>query len=168
MSPEDQVLDWLRDAHAMEEQAEQMLTAQASRLEHYDALRTRIEQHIDETRRQGEQVRACIERLGGSTSAMKDLGGKTLALFQGMSGLFVSDEVVKGVLASYAFEHMEIASYRILAAAAEAVGDLETKRVCESICREEEAMAGWLHEHMGQITVQYLRRTETPGATAKR
>ena len=29
------LLDWLRDAHAMEQQAEQMLKAQAARIEHY-------------------------------------------------------------------------------------------------------------------------------------
>lgn len=29
------LLDWLRDAHAMEQQAEKMLTAQAGRIEHY-------------------------------------------------------------------------------------------------------------------------------------
>ena len=32
---------WLRDAHAMEQQAEEMLSAQASRLEHYPVLRGR-------------------------------------------------------------------------------------------------------------------------------
>tara|TARA_R100000049_G_C1878897_1_gene35970 strand:+ start:207 stop:329 length:123 start_codon:yes stop_codon:yes gene_type:complete len=31
--------DWLRDAHAMEKQAEEMLKAQAKRIEHYPALR---------------------------------------------------------------------------------------------------------------------------------
>ncbi len=168
MTPQEQVLDWLRDAHAMEEQAEQMLTAQASRLERYGPLKARIEQHISETRRQADQVKACIERLGGSTSTMKDLSAKTMAFFQGMSGAFVSDEVVKGVLASYTFEHMEIASYRTLVAAADALGDHETKRVCEGICKEEEAMAGWLHDHMGGITTQFLQCTEAPDATAKR
>ena len=168
MTPQEQVLDWLRDAHAMEEQAEQMLTVQASRLEHYGALKARIEQHISETRRQADQVKACIDRLGGSTSAMKDLSAKTMAFFQGMSGAFVTDEVVKGVLASYTFEHMEIASYRTLATAAAAIGDHETQKVCEEICREEEAMAGWLHDHMGDITTQFLQRTDAPGATAKR
>jgi len=74
---------------------------------------------------------------------------------------------VKGAMASYTFEHLEIAAYRSLIAAAEAAGDQETKRVCESILKEEEAMADWLAEHIGTITRQYLQREETPGATAK-
>jgi ferritin-like metal-binding protein YciE len=43
------LLDWLRDAHAMEQQAEQMLKAQAGRLEHYPELKARTEQHLQET-----------------------------------------------------------------------------------------------------------------------
>ena len=77
-----------------------------------------------------------------------------------MSGLFVSDEVVKGTLASYTFEHMEIASYRILIAAAEQAGDQETKRVCESILQQEIAMAEWLAENAGEITRRFLERDQ--------
>ena len=72
-------MDWLRDAHAMEEQAEKMLTTTAERLENYPELRARIEQHIQETRHQAEQVRGCIQRLGAdaapSCSVMVGWGG---------------------------------------------------------------------------------------------
>lgn len=71
--PKDNLLDWLRDAHAMEQQAEQMLKGQASRLEHYPKLKARIEQHIAETQQQRELLEGCISRLGGSPSVLKDL-----------------------------------------------------------------------------------------------
>ncbi len=38
--------DWLRDAHAMEKQAESMLESMASRIDNYPELRARIEQHL--------------------------------------------------------------------------------------------------------------------------
>ncbi|NLC36976.1 MAG: ferritin-like domain-containing protein [Alcaligenaceae bacterium] len=91
----DNLLDWLRDAHAMEEQAETMLTKTAERLENYPDLRARVEQHIQETRHQAEMLRACIQRLGSDTSSVKDATGKMMAMMQGLSGMFVSDEVVK-------------------------------------------------------------------------
>jgi ferritin-like metal-binding protein YciE len=34
-TPQENLLDWLRDAHAMEQQAEKMLKAQSERLEHF-------------------------------------------------------------------------------------------------------------------------------------
>ncbi|VEA60916.1 YciE [Salmonella enterica subsp. salamae] len=42
--------DWLRDAHAMEKQAESMLESMASRIENYPDIKARIEQHISETK----------------------------------------------------------------------------------------------------------------------
>jgi ferritin-like metal-binding protein YciE len=62
---------------------------------------------------------------------------------------------------------MEIASYKILIAAAEKLGDVETKRVLEEIVREEEEMAKWLESRLSPVTLQYLGREETPRATAK-
>ena len=44
--------DWLRDAHAMEKQAESMLESMASRIDNYPELRARIEQHLSETKNQ--------------------------------------------------------------------------------------------------------------------
>ncbi|WP_407925264.1 ferritin-like domain-containing protein [Paragemmobacter aquarius] len=109
-------MDWLRDAHGMEAQAETMLNAQAGRLENYPALRMRIEQHLRETTAQREQLERLFETLGEDVSAVKAGLGKLMALGQGVAGAFASDEVMKGSLASYAFEHMEIASYTALIA----------------------------------------------------
>jgi ferritin-like metal-binding protein YciE len=75
-----------------------------------------------------------------------------MGLSQALSGLVVGDEVVKASLATSAFEQMEIASYKILIAAAEKFGDMETKRVCESILREEEQMRDWLDEQLPVLT----------------
>jgi ferritin-like metal-binding protein YciE len=149
------------------EQAETMLKGMATRIRNYPELKTRIEQHITESQRQARLVRQCIERRGGSTSAVKDAGAKMLAMGQAMSGMFVDDEVVKGALASYAFEAMEIASYTILINAAEDVGDRETACVCEEILHEEEAMAEWLRANLGSLTHAYLQREQAPGVTAK-
>jgi len=75
-STEDRFLQWLRDAHAMEEQAEQMLSGTASRIKNYPQLKAQLERHLDETRRQADMVRRCIERHGRSTSRVKDTAAK--------------------------------------------------------------------------------------------
>ncbi|UYG04760.1 ferritin-like domain-containing protein [Halomonas sp. LR3S48] len=159
--------DWLRDAHAMEKQAEKMLESQASRLEHYPQLKARIEQHLIETRGQAEKIEQCLSLLGTDLSAVKDLGGKLAAFGQGMAGMMASDEVVKGSLASYAFEHFEIASYKALIQAAEKVGKPEIARICEAILKEEEAMAEWLSQHLDDTTRQFLERSEHDDLQAK-
>jgi ferritin-like metal-binding protein YciE len=165
---EERLMLWLRDAHAMEKQAEKVLSALADRIESYPQLKKKIKSHLLETKEQAERIRDCIESRDGDTSVLKDAGGQLLAMAQGFSGIFAGDEVMKGTLASYTFEHMEIASYRILIAAAEELGDEKTARVCRKILAEEEAMADWLIENIEPLTREYLEREENELAEAKR
>jgi hypothetical protein len=50
---------------------------------------------------------------------VKDLIGRFAAVGQGIGGMVMSDEVIKGAMAGYAFEHVEVATYKVLIAAAE-------------------------------------------------
>ena len=162
------LVQWLRDAHAMEEQAETILNGQLSRIESYPELSERIRQHLDETRAQAARLETCLEGLGEDTSTLKDAGGKLIAIGQSLSGIFAGDEVMKGSLASYTFEHMEIASYSILIAAAKSLGESEVARACEQNLREEEAMAQWLKDRLPATTQQFLARADTDSDRAKR
>jgi len=167
-TPQENVLDWLRDAHAMEQQAEKMLKAQSERLEHYPQLKARIDQHIQETLGQQALIDECLTRLGGNASTLKDIGGKLMAFGQAVGGSLMSDEVIKGAMAGYVFENMEVASYTVLIAAAQAAGDTETQAACEKILPQEIAMAEWLLEHLPQLTQAFLERSAAPDAEAKR
>ena len=163
----ERLMEWLRDAHAMETQCEQMLESTCDRLENYPDLRDRLEAHRAVSQRHAEILRQCIERRDGSTSAIKDAAAKLMAFAQGASGLFVGDEVVKAILATSTFEQMKISSYEILKTAARAVGDEDTAGACEQNLRDELQMEDWLEEQIEPITQAYLRREETPGVTAK-
>ena len=166
-NPREHLVNWLRDAHAMEQQAEQMLKAQASRIENYPKMKARVEQHLEETRGQQKLLEGCLERLGGSPSAVKDTMGTMAAMGQGLAGMFASDEIVKGAMASYVFEHMEIASYTALIAAAKQAGDAETQRVCEQILAQEEAMAQWVLDNLPEVTQTFMLR-DAEGVGAKK
>lgn len=159
---------WLRNAHAMEEQAEKMLEAQSSRIENYPELAAGIDRHLAETRRQKERIEQCLARRGTASSGMKDVAAKFAAVMQGVGGSMAGDEVVKGAMASYTFEHFEISAYKTLIAAAELAGDSETARVCAEICREEEAMADQLAGLLPQVATTYLQRSAQDMAEAKR
>lgn len=153
-------LAWLRDAHAMEEQALTMMEGMASRLENYPQLRARIRDHIEETEGQLAALAKLLDRKGAEPSLVKDAMGRVTAFAQSVSGVLTSDEVVKGTLASYAFENMEIASYRILITAAEQLGDAEAVEVFQRCLEQEEAMADWLASHSAEITRSFLSRAE--------
>jgi ferritin-like metal-binding protein YciE len=59
---EENLMSWLRNAHAMEEQAETMLKSLAGRTGDYPDVKARIEKHLAETQRQAEALEGCIKR----------------------------------------------------------------------------------------------------------
>lgn len=160
--------DWLRDAHAMEKQAESMLSKMSGRLDHYPALEQRLAQHLEETKHQLTLLEQLLDTHGIDHSVMKDVMGKMAATGQAVGGMFTSDEVVKGAISGYVFENAEIASYTSLIAAAEQVGDAEGIRVLTEIRDQEVAMAEWLLQHLPEVTQQFLQRAAQPGVEAKK
>ncbi len=89
-----------------------------------------------------------------------------MAGMQGAVGMFSSDEIIKGGMLSYAFEHFEIAAFRNLIEAARLVGDRETMAVCERILPEEQAMADWLQHNLASVSRRFLELAQVPGARA--
>lgn len=160
--------DWLRDAHAMEKQAESMLESMASRIDNYPDLRTRIEQHISETKHQITVLEGILDRNNISRSVIKDSMSKMAALGQSIGGMFPSDEIVKGSISGYVFEQFEIACYTSLLAAAQKAGDTASVPAIESILNEEKQMADWLIKHIPDTTEQFLLRSEADGVEAKK
>ncbi|MDJ3897695.1 DUF892 family protein, partial [Salmonella enterica] len=129
--------DWLRDAHAMEKQAESMLESMASRIENYPDIKARIEQHISETKHQITMLEEVLDRNGISRSVLKDSMSKMAAIGQSIGGMFPSDEIVKGSISGYVFEQFEIACYTSLLAAAKKAGDTASIPTIEAILKEE-------------------------------
>ncbi|MBP6893928.1 MAG: ferritin-like domain-containing protein [Pseudacidovorax sp.] len=144
------LMDWLRDAHAMEEQAELLLQTACDRLGSHPVLKARLQAHHQQTREQARMLSECIHRRGGSTSGGKEVAGRMSAMVQSLSARPASDEVINVAMTCYAFEHYEVATYRVMVAVAEMAQDPQTRHVCEEILRQEEATSGWLAEHLGR------------------
>ena len=163
----ERLLKWLQDAYAMEQEAETMMKAMASRIENYPQLAARIGQHVQETQA-GRFLRECIEALGGSVPTAKGLFASMTAAIHAAGNTLMEDEVVKSVGLSFGFENTEIATYRALVIAAERAGAPDIAAVCGQILQEEVAMARWLEDHQDGLVGAFLNRDETPGAQAKR
>lgn len=153
-------LAWLRQAHAMEEHAVTLLTAQVRRIENYPDLGQRIADHLAETVEHEKALRQLLEHYCGGASTIKDVTARIAAAAHGVQAMLTNDEVIKGVIAGYAFEHSQIATYRVLIAAADELDEEHAVAVFERILAEETAMAAWLGEHLDAITRIFLMRDE--------
>src|SRR3546814_8938728 len=65
------LLEWLRDAHAAEEQAKTMLSGTADRVERYPQFSAGLRRHADVSERQAQELEQCLNRLGGGTSVIR-------------------------------------------------------------------------------------------------
>ncbi len=144
MANKDLVLAWLNDAHAMERALEEVLERHVRDAEGHAEVQSRLQSHLDETRRHAEQVSECIEGMGGKVSQAKSLLANMFGAVEGMMNKPVQDTMVKNALGDYAAEHFEIASYRSLITMAEIAGEPEIARTCQQILRQEESMACWI------------------------
>jgi ferritin-like metal-binding protein YciE len=152
------LLQWLRDAHAMESANVDHLQLQLKRVDGYPQLEQRIRQHLEESKGQEQRIEQALEKLGSSTSAVKAAVTKLTGYAEAAMASLTRDEVLKQAIGSYAFEHFEIGNYRALIAAAKACGENEVARLVEQNLREEEGMAQWFEQNLPQVTQQYLQR----------
>ena len=98
--------DWLRDAHAMEKQAESMLESMASRIDNYPELRARIEQHLSETKNQIVQLETILDRNDISRSVIKDSMSKMAALGQSIGGIIEAILNEEKQMADWLIQHI--------------------------------------------------------------
>ena len=161
MAQQELLIGWLNDAYAMENALIRTLEHRVKDAEGHPEIQARGQQHLAETRRHAELVRGCVERLGGSTSAVKTGLANVSGVVQAFSTATAEDELVKNALSDYAAEQFEVAAYKALIAGAQALGDQETVRVCREILREDEAMALWLDQQLPSIVQWTLRQQAT-------
>lgn len=159
-NPKETLLDWLRDAHAMEGSIATLLEKQAQQFKNRPELQAKINEHLQVTREQRDRVKTLIEGMGGEVSTVKEVTGKMLTNMQAMMNMVAPDGNVKNMIGNLAVEHFEIASYKSLIAAATALGETEVQRVCQQILEQEQEMASWVDHHIAGVTTEYLGKAQ--------
>lgn len=143
MAPQDlnqQLVKYLTDAHAIEEQAEVQMQL-APKIAGDAELASHFSQHLIETREHGRLVRERLHALGASPSKLKDVAGQATGVGFALFARFNPDTPGKLVAHAYSYEHMEMAAYALLAGVAERAGDETTAATAKEIERQERAMA---------------------------
>ena len=151
------VVAWLRDAHAMEAAHVDNLERLIGLANDYPQLKAQLQRHLEVSKRQREEIQRQLEHLGSDTSTQKDWAMKLPGLVEPVLSMFTPDSMPKNCLAAHGYEAFEIASYRSMLGAAEELGMTELRAMCERFIREEQEMATFIFDHLPEITRQYLR-----------
>lgn len=156
MTGKELLISWLNDAHGMENALIEILEHQIKDAKDYPQVQTKLQQHLEQTRRHAQLVQDCVQNLGGKTSTLKTGMAKLFGQMQAVSTGPAKDELVKNTLADYAAENFEVASYTALVTAAQALGDSQTATVCQQILQEDQAMADWLEQNLPTLVQQTM------------
>ena len=155
----------LKNAHALEAQAIQLLSRQLERIENYPDHAAMIRTHLAESEAQQQRLASILERHGTSPSMLKDFMTGLTGNIAALAHAPMEDEILKNTFANYAFEHFEIAAYRSLIALAEASGDAQSIPLLRQSLAEEEKTAQLIGATIEDTTLRYARR-EAAGQTA--
>jgi ferritin-like metal-binding protein YciE len=134
------LVKYLRDAHALEAQALQLLEP-GPQLAGFEALAEVFREHLEQTR---EHQRLVDERLSAHAARPSRFqAGAMRAQALGLGGFFKvqPDTPVKLAGFAYAFEGLEVGAYELLTRVARRAGDEQTATMAERIAREERLAA---------------------------
>jgi ferritin-like metal-binding protein YciE len=154
----------LRNAHAMESQALELLERQAGRLEEYPEVQAQIQHHLAQTEKQRERLEQCMDALGEEPSAVKDTALAALGNMMSLSNAMAEDEILKNTFANYSFEHYEIAAYKSLLTLCEIATQRSIVPLLQQSLDEEEAMAKWLKDNVSRVTKDFVTKRERKAA----
>jgi ferritin-like metal-binding protein YciE len=148
----------LRNAHAMETQARELMERQSERLDEYPEVKAKVAAHLQETNEQLKRLEQCLEVLGEATSTLKDTAQSVMANVLAMTHVLAGEEILKNTFANNAFEDFEIAAYKSLLALCGPAGSDDARPHLQASLREEEQMAKWIDANVEKVTLAYLNR----------
>lgn len=140
MTVDEQLVKHIDEAYAMEQNVLRMLDGMIETTNDPELVRE-LEHHKVQTEGHAERMKRCLERHGASPSMIREAGGILGALMKMPLDMVRPEKAGRNARDGYATEHMEIASYELLARIADRAGDEETAREARAIVEEEREMA---------------------------
>lgn len=154
---QEQLVKYLTDVHSTEQNALSTLRTGAENVDDPE-LAAVFRRHLTETEEHKRLVKQRLEALDASPSTLKDVAQKSVAAVTGAVANAAPDTAGKMAIQAYAFEHLEIASYRMLRQVADRAGDQETVRVADQILAQEQGAAEQLSDLLERVADHDLQR----------
>ena len=137
---DEQLTAALTQAHAIEKQAIQLLE-KAPKLAGDTDIGAVYRAHLLQTQEHERYLSERLQARGSGPSKVQDLAMQAAALGLGTALQALPNTPIRLATVAFAFENLEIATYRLILRLAERAGDSETVSVAKRILEQEEAAA---------------------------
>ena len=135
-----QLVKHIDEAYAMEQNVLRMLDGMISTTDDPEIKRG-LQQHKLETQQHADRMEKRLRAHDASPSMVKEAGGVVGALMKSVLDMARPEKAGRNARDGYATEHLEIASYELLARIADRAGDEETAAAARDILEDEQKMA---------------------------
>jgi ferritin-like metal-binding protein YciE len=146
MTLNEQLVKHIDEAYAMEQNVLRMLDGMISSTKDPDIVRE-LEHHKIQTEGHAERMKQRLQAHDATPSAVKEVGGILGALAKLPLDMIRGEKAGRNARDGYATEHMEIASYELLARIADRAGDAETATAAREIIEDEREMAHTIEQN---------------------
>ncbi len=153
---EHQLIKHIDEAYAMEQNVLRMLDSMISTTED-PAIKDALRDHRLETEKQADRLVRRLEAHGAAPSKVREGVGIVQALMKSVLDATRSEKAGRNARDAYATEHLEIASYELLARIADRAGDEETAQAARESLAEEVAMAKKIEANWDRFAELSLR-----------
>jgi ferritin-like metal-binding protein YciE len=158
----EQLTKYLTDVHSIEVQALAQMKA-APGIAGDERLAAVFREHLDETREQERLVKEQLEARGADTSTLKDIAGRVGGWAMVAFARLNPDTPGKLTAHAYAYEHMELAAYELLARVAQRAGEEQVVELARRIGEQERAMGHRLAARFDDAVEVSLREKDADG-----
>ena len=148
----------VKNAHAMEKEARQILSRQLERLSNYPEMEALVRRHLEESNGHEQRMDEILDALGEDRSVLKDWATQIMGNVAAIAHVPMGDEILKNTFANHAFENFEVAAYKSLVTMAEVVGETRFVTALQQNLREDEKAAQMIKDQVEPITRKYLAR----------
>jgi ferritin-like metal-binding protein YciE len=152
---ESELVKHIDEAYAMEQNVLRMLDGMISTTDDPNIVRE-LEHHKIQTESHAERMKARLDAHGATPSMVREVGGILGALMKMPLDMVRPEKAGRNARDAYATEHMEIASYELLARVAEKAGDEETAAAAREIIAEEREMAATIEANWDRFATLSL------------
>jgi ferritin-like metal-binding protein YciE len=156
-----QLVKHIDEAYAMEQDVLRMLDGMISTTDDPE-IKQALQQHKLETQGHADRMEKRLSAHGASPSMVREAGGILGALMKSVVDMTRSEKAGRNARDGFATEHMEIASYELLARIALRAGDEDTAADAREIIEEEKKMADAIEANWDKFAELSLREEGIP------
>lgn len=152
------LIKWLNDSVAMEREVTRLLEDHVKEAKDYPILQSKLKEHLEITRQHEKRMKEWVKKVGGEVSKVEVGMAEVKGRIIGFQGALTKDKVLNNAMSAYATEQLEMGAYTAVIAGAYELNEQELAKEGEAIMAEEQEMARWLGERLGELAVEVMKK----------